>query len=187
MTLDTQLFFLLNNLAGRSPLFDGVVVFLSSYLAYILIIVFLALVFFSVYSKREKLEILLIAVVSSLVARFGITELIRFFYHRPRPFLTFNVHQLIPEPSWSFPSGHATFFFALSTAIYLYNKKWGIGFFGATILMTVGRVCAGIPCPSEILGGAILGGAVAYATFRITHALSTRAPVQSAIDKKMTV
>lgn len=165
MTFDTQVFYLLNNLAGQSPLFDGVVVFLASYLPYVLIATLLALVFFSQYAKREKLQILFVAGVSALIARFGVVELIRFFYHRPRVFTDLPVHQLLTSDKWSFPSGHATFFFAMATAVYLYNKKWGIGFFIAALGIGVSRVIAGIHYPSDIIGGALIGIIVAYATF----------------------
>ena len=169
MSLDIQLFYLLNNLAGQSLLFDAVIVFFASYLAYILVALFLVLVFFSQYPKREKLQIFWVTVISTIIARFGVTELIRFFYHRPRPFIDLPVNQLITSNEWSFPSGHATFFFAMATAIYLYNKKWGIFFFLATILITVSRVIAGIHYPSDIVGGALIGVAVAYTIFYFTR------------------
>ena len=170
MALDTQLFYLLNNLAGQSSLLDGVIIFLASYLAYILIIVFLAFVFFSQYQRREKLQILFVAGVSTLIARFGIAELIRLFYQRPRPFSALdNVQQLLTSNEWSFPSGHATFFFALSTAVYLYNKKLGVWFFVATILITISRVVAGIHYPSDIIGGAVIGIVVAYVVLCLTR------------------
>ena len=169
MSLDIQLFYLLNNLAGQSPLFDAVIVFFASYLAYILVALFLVLVFFSQYPKREKLQIFWVTVISTIIARFGVTELIRFFYHRPRPFIDLPVNQLITSNEWSFPSGHATFFFAMAIAIYLYNKKWGIFFFLATILITVSRVIAGIHYPSDIVGGALIGVAVAYTIFYFTR------------------
>jgi undecaprenyl-diphosphatase len=165
MTLDTQLFYLLNNLAGQSPFFDRIIVFFASCLPYILVTLFLVLLFFSQYSKQEKWQIFLVVSISSLIARLGITELIRFFYHRPRPFLVLPVHQLLADTSWSFPSGHATFFFAMATAVFLYNRKVGIVFFAAVILITVSRVITGIHYPSDIVGGAIIGIAVAYTTF----------------------
>ena len=174
MTLDTQLFYLLNNLAGQLPIRDTVIVFFASYLAYVLVVVFLALVFFSAYSKREKLEMLLVAGISSIIARFGITELIRFLYHRPRPFSVLPVHQLLTDSAWSFPSGHATFFFALATAVYLYNKKWSIGFFVATILMTVSRIIAGIHYPSDIVGGAAIGVVIALITFYVARRIAEK-------------
>lgn len=174
MALDTQIFFFLNNLAGQSPFLDGSILLCASYLAYILIGLFLVWVFFSHYSRREKITILFVASIATLVARFGVTELIRFFVHRPRPFVDLSVNQLLTSTEWSFPSGHATFFFALSTVVYLYNKKWGIGFFIATILMTVGRVIAGIHYPSDILAGALIGIAVAVALYYTIHSLICR-------------
>jgi len=170
MTLDTQLFYFFNSLAGQSRFLDGAIVFCASYLAYILIAAFLVLVFFSRYQKREKVEILLVAGISSVVARFGVTDLIRFFYHHPRPFLALpNVQPLLTENSWSFPSGHAAFFFALATAVYLYNKKWGIGFFIATILMTISRVIAGVHYPSDIVGGAAIGVTIACIVYSVAY------------------
>ena len=179
--MDTQLFFLLNNLAGLSTLSDFVIVFLASYLAYILIAIFLLFLLVIEHSNREKIQFFLITVTSAIVARFGITEFVRFFYHRPRPFITLHVHQLLTETSWSFPSGHATFFFAMSTAVYLYNKKWGIGFFIATIIMTVSRVIAGVHYPADIIGGAIVGIAVAYGTYHTVRKITALQPVETEI------
>lgn len=169
MQLDTRLFFLLNDLAGKSRFFDMLVIFLAEYLQYFLVVVFLALLFFSSYSKREKLYLFWTTAVSSAVSRFGVTELIRFFYHRPRPFSVLPVRQLLFENEWSFPSGHATFFFAFAGAIYLYNKKWGIGFFIAALLMAASRIIAGIHYPSDIIGGIMIGAAVAYVVFYFTE------------------
>lgn len=170
MTLDTQLFYLLNTLAGQSPFLDGVIVFFASYLAYLMPVIFLGLVFFSNSSRREKWILLVVAGAASVIARFGVAELIRFFYHRPRPFIALpDVHPLFTDSAWSFPSGHATFFFAFSTAVYLYNKRWGVGFFVATVLITVSRVIAGVHYPSDIVGGALIGVAVAYATIYLAR------------------
>jgi len=163
--LDINFFYFFNNLAGRSRFFDALVVFLAGYFQYLLIAIFLLLLFFSKYAKREKLRIFWITVVSTIVARFGVTELIRFFYHRLRPFVTYQAHQLLSGNEWSFPSGHSAFFFAMATAIYLYNKKWGIGFFLVAILMNISRVIAGVHYPSDIIGGAIIGIIVAYVVF----------------------
>ena len=170
MSLDTQFFYLLNNLAGQSEFFDNAIVFLASDFRYVLAALFAAFILLSQYSKLRKLQIIFVATLSSGIAYFGVTELMRFLYHRPRPFSVLdNVQQLLSSNEWSFPSGHATFFFALATAVYLYNKKWGIGFFIATILMTASRVVAGIHYPSDIIGGALIGIAVACAVFYLVR------------------
>lgn len=164
---DLSLFYALNGLAGQAPFLDQIIVFCASYLAYVLIVAFVAYVLLSRHTKRLKAEILLTALTSAVVARFGIAEIIRFFYHRPRPFLTLDIQPLFTDPAWSFPSGHATFFFALATAMFLYDKRWGIGFYLAAGLVTLGRVAAGVHYPSDILFGALIGIAVAYTTFSL--------------------
>lgn len=170
MSLDLQFFWFLNNMAGHSRIFDWIIIFLAEYLAYVLVAVFLALLFFSAYRKKKKIHILLTTTIASVIlSRFVIVEIIRFFYHHPRPFMVMQVHQLIPESSWSFPSGHATFFFAMAMAIWLYNKKWGVWFFIAAILMCICRVIAGVHYPSDILGGFILGVIVAYGVYYLVE------------------
>lgn len=157
MTIDTNIFYFFNGLVGHSPIFDIIVIFLAKYLQYLLAILFLAFLFFIQKKNKEKIHIFLITIFSALVARIAIVELIRIFYHRPRPFVIYDVHQLIPENGYSFPSGHSAFFFAIATAIYFYNKKLGIVFFIAAIFMNLSRVIAGVHYPSDIIGGAIVG------------------------------
>ena len=167
MNLDAQLFLLLNSIAGKSPMLDGAIVFLASYLPYVLGILFLVFLLTSQYARREKIQIFLVASISAALARGGIVEGIRYFYHRPRPFSVLPTHQLLTDTAWSFPSGHATFFFALGTALYFYNKRWGSVFLAATVLITVSRIIAGIHYPSDIITGAGIGVCIAYLTFRI--------------------
>ena len=174
---DLKLFYFFNNLAGESRIFDVLVIFLAEYFQYFLIVIFLLLLFFSGYGKPEKLRLFLVTVISITVARLGVTELIRFFYHRPRPFITIQVRQLLSENDSSFPSGHSAFFFAMATAIYLYNKKWGIGFFLAAILMNVSRIIAGVHYPSDIIGGAIIGMAVAYIVFYFAEKIKPKVKI----------
>ena len=166
--MDAQLFQLLNNFAWQSRAFDVTIIFLAEYLPYAVVLAFLALLFYSAYAKREKIRIFWTATLATVVARYGIAELIRLFYHRPRPFIAYDIVPLFPhENAWSFPSGHAAFFFALAAVMYFYNKKCGALFFLAAIIISVSRVIAGVHYPSDILGGALVGIAVAYVVYRI--------------------
>ncbi len=162
--MNQSLFYYLNNLAGKSVYFDNLVVFCAEYLAYFLVAVFLLLLFFSKKDRVSKLKILIFSGLSVLLARGIITEIIRYFYHHPRPFVNNAVHQLIfNETSGSFPSGHAAFFFALAMAItlgHLVSKRTlsvSIIFFLGAILIGLARVIAGVHWPLDILGGAIIG------------------------------
>ncbi|MEK7197893.1 MAG: phosphatase PAP2 family protein [Patescibacteria group bacterium] len=165
MSLDLKIFYLFNNLASKNPVFDALIIFFADYLSYFLIIFFLAFLFFSGFQKWKKIKIFLLTFVSMIIARFGIVSLIRFFYHRPRPFEAYDVHVLITNNEFSFPSGHAALFFAMATAVYFYNKKLGLWFFAAAILMGFGRVVSGVHYPSDIIGGAVIGILTSYLIF----------------------
>ena len=165
MPIDVKIFYFFNNLAGQWPILDQLIVFFGYYFPYFLATAFLLILYFSKYSRREKWQMFLTVAVSAIISRFGFVSLIRLFYQRPRPFLIYQINQLIAKNAFSFPSGHAAFFFALAMAIYFYNKKWGAWFFAAAILMTLARVTAGIHYPTDILAGAIIGILSAYFIF----------------------
>lgn len=134
-------------------MFDLIVIFSAQYLPYVLFAVFLILFF-----KNPRKDFLLVPLASALISRYVFTELIRFFYYRPRPFAVQNISALVESiPSSSFPSGHAAFFFALSAGVYSFNKKAGLWFFAASIVIGLSRVLAGVHYFSDILGGLAVG------------------------------
>lgn len=153
---DATLFFVLNSLAGQSALLNALIVFTASYLPFILGGMFLAYLYCSNLSRSNQIRAAVLAFGAALIAR-GIGSIIRYFSPRPRPFITYQVHQLIAETAPSFPSGHALFFFAFSTIVFAYNRKLGIISFILTIIICIARVAAGIHYPSDILAGAVIG------------------------------
>lgn len=106
---------------------------------------------------------------ASVLVAYVVTVVLKYWAHAPRPFVALaNVHPLIVETSYdSFPSGHATAFFALATAIYIYDKRWGTVFFLIAILVALSRVISGVHFPVDILVGAIIGVLVSLATYKI--------------------
>jgi len=132
---------------------DYGIIFSAKYLGYVLLAVFLILFF-----RNRRKDFLIIPLFSALLSRFVFTEIIRFFYFRPRPFIENGVAPLIEHaPSASFPSGHAAFFFALSAGVYYYNKKAGLWFFAASAAIGLARVFAGVHYFTDVLGGLAIG------------------------------
>ncbi len=150
MNLDILIFQQINGLAGRFVCLDVLGIFCAKYVIYILAGV--ALLLF-----RKNLRKVAEAISAAVLARFGIAELIRLFWQRARPFVENNVNLLVAHSGSSFPSGHAAISFALSFAVYHYNKKIGIIFFIASFLIAISRVFVGVHWPLDILGGAIVG------------------------------
>ncbi len=167
--MNAKILYFLNSLTGKSVYLDSIFIFLASYLQYVLGIVFLLFLVFSGYKNKEKIKILTVTVGSIIISRIFIVESIRFFYHRPRPFLVYNLNQLIPETGYSFPSGHASVFFAVSAATFCYNKKLGIAFFIASLLMNISRVIVGVHYLSDIIGGLALGSIVAFGIYHLVE------------------
>lgn len=163
--LDVFLFQKINNLVHISSFLDYIGIFLADYLGYF----FIVLVLFSLFLPKarfvRKRLIIISAFISAIISRFFVTEIIRFFYHRPRPYIVLESAQKIISENKdfsSFPSGHAAFFFALAMGIYFYNKKMGILFLVGAIAMGIARIFTGVHWPSDILAGAIIGMSVGW-------------------------
>ncbi|HCB35479.1 MAG: hypothetical protein A2W52_04510 [Candidatus Taylorbacteria bacterium RIFCSPHIGHO2_02_49_25] len=147
--------------------FELWIVVLAKYFPYLVAVLFA--VFALTRSQARKARILLFCegTVAAFLSR-GVVEALRLFIHRPRPFVADpSIIPLISETSFSFPSGHAAFFFALSTVVFLHNKRWGVWFFIAAAVISIARVLAGVHYVTDILGGAALGVAIGWSIVRI--------------------
>lgn len=188
MSLDLYFFNLINNLAGKWEFLDFLGVFFAKYFEYVLLFCLLLFLVYPIKLSREAGHrfawqigfnrvnfrkywgMVLESVLIATLIRFILVEIIRMLYFRPRPFVTMPVHLLLPDYDplkSSFPSGHASFYFALSTIIYLYNKKFGILFYIGSFLIVIARVFVGVHWPSDILVGALLGIIVGFILSKI--------------------
>ncbi|MGD0576985.1 MAG: phosphatase PAP2 family protein [Candidatus Staskawiczbacteria bacterium] len=156
INLDLLVFNFVNGFAGKWMWLDYLGMFFALYFEYFL---WLVLLLFLAVNFRKYWKMVFEAVVAAIITRFFLVEIIRWLWFRPRPFLALNFVPLINESAReaSFPSGHASFYFALSTIVYCYNKKAGILFYVASFLIVLARVFVGIHWPSDILAGAVLG------------------------------
>jgi len=116
------------------------------------------------------------SLIAAIIVRFVIVEIARLLWFRARPFVDHSVHLLLPSQSpqeASFPSAHASFYFALSTIVYLYNKKLGIFFYIVSFLIVIARVFTGVHWPSDVLAGAVLGIAMGLVLNKIFKKIRT--------------
>ena len=170
MGLNETLAIALNSLVGRSSAGDAMISFFATYLAFALVVIALIALYRAHWPRDKKIKALLVAAVSTVVARFGVVEAIRAVYPNPRPFAALTeIRPLFTDTSFSFPSGHASFFFALAAAIYCYDKRLGLWFAAATLLMGIARITAGVHYPADILAGAVVGYVVASIVYCFTE------------------
>jgi|SRR3989344_7148406 len=157
MNLNYEIFYFLNNIAGKNETFDFLVLFFAQYFPYILVGIFVVFYFYRFYKsnfdKKIIKEFFIISFSSVLI--WFVSQIINFFYYSPRPFIALdNINVLFEHGNGdSFPSGHTTFFATLALMNYLYNPRCFSSFLllGA-ILIGVARVISGVHWPLDILG-----------------------------------
>lgn len=169
--MNTELFFLMYDLVSRSFWLQRVVFFIAEHLDGI-IIVFTVLVMIIIFihdkdwKQRKWIDwIKEVATIGiSTAGALFITILIKHIVKQPRPFVVLDrVSALVIEsPYTSFPSGHATFFYALAMAVYGYHKKLGYLFFFLAGVISLSRIGAGVHYPVDIMGGMIIGISFSY-------------------------
>jgi undecaprenyl-diphosphatase len=99
-----------------------------------------------------------------LAGSVGWNQLLKVLFHRARP----DVHRLIAETGFSFPSGHTMSACALYGAIvFLFWRHGATRFrrglllaFGALMIAGIGfsRIYLGVHYPSDVLGAMMAGG-----------------------------
>ncbi len=160
LDLNQNFFDLFFGLAYQSTFYDFLGIFLADYLQYFLAAIFIFL-FFSKNHRKQHRTMVLVSTMSAITALYVVKPLIVFFYAAPRPFMVLDINPLIKvmtiENLQSFPSGHTLFFFALGTAVFLFNKKIGIWFLVAATLISLSRIYVGVHWPIDILAGVVLG------------------------------
>ncbi len=154
--LNQTVFQWIHQFTGRSVFLDDLGIFFANYLPYFLVLGFLVL---AAYEKgwRRKFYVFAEGTIAVILSRGLITEIIRFFYHHERPFAFYNFTPLISESAYSFPSGHAAWFFALALAVWYANRTWGVWFFILASLNGIARVYVGVHWPLDIIGGIVVG------------------------------
>ncbi len=155
--MDLYFFQFINGLAGRLWPLDWLAVFFADYFGYFLILI-VPILFLREKNGKKRIYFFSLTVLSLILSRGIITEIIRFFYYRPRPFVVLGFQPLVDHvQSGSFPSGHAAFFFAMALSVFYFNKLWGWRFLALATVISLARVFAGVHWPLDILAGAFIG------------------------------
>lgn len=150
----------------------GVVVY---FIAEKLVYVVLALIIYFAFRSWQKGEwdavyVYVLAILSAVLARGVLTEAIRYFYNRPRPYVALDLWPLFQDTAYSFPSGHTIFIFALAVGVWYVHRPLAYLIAALGLLIGFARVASGVHYPSDILGGAVLGSLVAI----LVHTLYIR-------------
>ena len=134
--------------------------FFASYFLWIMFAGIFALwVFDGKIKKEEALHALFAAILAWIIA-----HIIKAMFPTLRPFQVNGdaVKVIIPLANGAFPSGHTAAAFGLAVTVWLHDKKMGIVYFLAAILVGIARILANVHYPIDIIGGAAVGTGTAY-------------------------
>jgi membrane-associated phospholipid phosphatase len=162
---DYAILHLLNRPAQRSWLLDATISDLNMLMFSSLpIMALLWYVWFSSKDVRRRAAILVGVVLSFGIGTVSRTLQLLLPTHQ-RPDLDAALYFRVPfavSTRWlshwsSFPSDHATVTFALATVVFLMNRRAGRVAYVFAVSVTLARVYAGYHCPTDVIGGAMLG------------------------------
>jgi len=152
--MSISLFKFINSFARKRKSLDMPGVFFAVYLPYLMLFYFVAY-----FILTDNMRLMVFPLLSGLFARFFINNLIYIFYKKQRPSALKETKVLIAVPKYpSFPSGHASFFFGVSFALFFNNPVIALCFIVLSCLMSVARVFCGVHWFRDILAGAVVGG-----------------------------
>ncbi len=145
------------NLTAASAGLQFFVEVVNNYLVW-LVIAIVVISFARVMRERPAAARELGFVAVATLGAWFVSQLVKWLWPVARPFIALPdiTPFLSPSSAGSFPSGHATFFFALALSVHVVNPKLGRWLTLAAAVVSVTRVMAGIHWPLDILGGLVL-------------------------------
>lgn len=137
---------------------NTIIIFCASYLIYISALFAVLRVFWK-HGKNHYVRNLIV-IFGSAVFAWVIAHFLKGIIALGRPDSAYPLVK--PDDVYSFPSGHATFMFALAFAMYGFDKRAGKIIAVLAIATGIARVLAGVHFWYDIVGGCLLGCVVAY-------------------------
>ncbi|GAB0168449.1 phosphatase PAP2 family protein [Lysinibacillus sp. CTST325] len=177
----------INDLAGRYPLLDKGMIFITDSVPYIVIVFMLFLWFTANKEKRAEKQYTAIYIVFTCLLGLGLNALIHFVNYHPRPFITYNVHQLVPHADdSSFVSDHSVLVFSLACTLLLRKDSWKYPVLVWAILVGISRIFVGVHYPADVIGGALLSLGASFVIIKFSKKLEPVVQVLFTIYNKLT-
>lgn len=179
--IDTQLFLFLNGI--NSPFLDQMMYWISERYTWFPFYLILLIVLFKQFKIKGFYILLFVAVLIALSDKISVI-LFKDYFQRYRPCYNENIKQMVHllnnncGGQYGFVSSHASNTFALAVFLggffnhfYKYSRTLLLCW---AAIVSYSRIYLGVHYPLDIIGGALLGAAIAYGLSKILLFLNTK-------------
>jgi len=138
---------------------DIVIEFFATFVIWFL---YAGLLFLWIKDGKVRREAVAHAIFAGVIS-WIIVFLIKRFFPTVRPFVLNHkeVDVLFRPADSAFPSSHTALAFGLAVTIFFHDKKVGVWYLLAALLIGIARVLANVHYPLDIFGGAAVGSFIA--------------------------
>ncbi|MBI5740611.1 MAG: phosphatase PAP2 family protein [Nitrospirae bacterium] len=169
--MDTSLFIFINQ-GLQNGVFDVVMPFMT-HRGYLLFIAIAVPIFFK--DRRNGILITTLSILGFIIADHS-GDILKHLIARPRPCHELENARLLVTcgKSFSLPSNHAATSFAVASIIGHLFRRGAIPAFVVAFIVAFSRIYVGVHYPSDVIAGAVLGGATGGIILFIHDQLSRR-------------
>ena len=182
--MNMELFRLINNLANKDGVIDGIMIFFSNYVPYIFMAVTVIVFILGIKQKKCEYREIAFSTIFITIINMIINLIIRSIFHVERPFIHNKVNLLVPhDAASSFPSNHATGTMSIALGLGKYNRILEIIMTILSIIVGFSRVYVGNHYPADVIGAYVIVFATNY-----IYNLKLRSKVENLyeiVEKKM--
>ena len=127
------------------------------------------------FLKRGCRKYVPVILMSILIAYIVCDLVLKPLVGRERPYDAMDLEPIVAvSTSFSFPSGHTASSFAAATALYLYDRRYGIPALVFAALVGISRVYLLVHWPTDVIIGAVIGMVCALSVYAMMNRMFPR-------------